>query len=124
MGSYLGCGGHLKSLRRLSVGHLELDQAVSMEDLNISHEKGNVPLVPLNQVLGHIRQVSLGSRFLSRLRMGQQDVLFELGSPKNGEEMVGLSDWAGNLVALARWVEEEGGGRWRLFRVFTSSGNG
>ena len=123
MGNYLGCGGHLKSLRRLSVGHLALDHAVSMEDLNISNEKGNVPLVPLNQVLGHIRQVSLGSRFLSRLRMGQQDVLFELGSPKNGEEMVGLSDWAGNLVALARWVEGEAGGRWRLFRVFASPGN-
>lgn len=124
MGNYLGCGGHLKSLRRLSVGHLALDRAVSMEDLNILKDKGNVPLIPLNQVLGDIRQVSLESRLLARLRMGQQDVLFELGSPKNGEEMVGLSDWAGNLVALAHWVEGEAGGRWRLFRVFASPGNG
>ena len=124
MGNHLGCGGHLKILRRLSVGHLALDQAVSLEDLSILKDKGKVPLVPLNQVLCHLRQISLESRLLARLRMGQQDVLLELGSPKNGEEMVGLSDWAGNLVALAHWVEGEAGGRWRLFRVFASPGNG
>ncbi|MEE9123259.1 MAG: hypothetical protein V3U14_02020, partial [candidate division NC10 bacterium] len=68
--------------------------------------------------------VSLESRLLSSLRMGQQDVLAEMGPPKDGETMVRLSDRAGNLVALAQWVDGEGGGRWRLFRVFAPPENG
>ena len=124
MGNYLGCGGHLKSLRRLSCGHLTLDQAVSLEELSLLKDRRNVPLASLNRVLEHIRQVSLESRLLSSLRMGQQDVLAEMGPPKGGETMVRLSDRAGNLVALAQWVDGEGGGSWRLFRVFASSENG
>ncbi len=59
---------------------------------------------------------------LSSLRMGQQDVLAEMGPPKGGETMVRLSDRAGTLVTLAQWVDGEGGGKRQLFRVFASPG--
>ncbi|MFQ5849679.1 MAG: tRNA pseudouridine(55) synthase TruB [Candidatus Binatia bacterium] len=124
MGRFLGCGGHLKSLRRLSCGHFTVDQAVSLEELNSLRDEGKVPLIPLNQALGHIRQVSLKPCLVSRLRMGQQEVLFEIGLPKERESMLRLSDWAGNLVALVHWVQGERRGGWRLFRVFAPPRNG
>ncbi len=120
MGRTLGCGGHLKSLRRLTCGHLSVDQAVSMDEVqSMKEDKGEVTLVPLARVLGHFRQVPLGAREESWLRAGRQEMLLELGLPKDGERMVCVSDVGGDLVALAQWVHGESGGRWQLFRVFT-----
>ena len=124
MGRTLGCGGHLKSLRRLTCGHLNVDQAVSMDEVkSMKEDKGMVPLVPLARVLGHFRQVPLGAREESWLRAGRQEVLLELGLPKDGERMVCVSDVGGDLVALAQWVHGESGGRWQLVRVFTLWGD-
>lgn len=118
MGRFLGCGAHLKSLRRLSCGHLTLEQAVSLGDIEMLKRNGKIPLLSLNQALGHLREVRLEDRLLSRLRMGQQEVLSALGLPKVGEKMVRLVDAKEDLVALARWVDEAR--RWRLSRVFAS----
>ena len=123
MGRTLGCGGHLKSLRRLTCGHLSVDQAVSMDEVqSMKDDKGEVPLVPLARALGHFRQVPLGAHEVSWLRAGRQEVLLELGPPKDEERMVCVSDVGGNLVALAHWVHRESRGRWQLFRVFTLRG--
>ncbi len=120
MGRTLGCGGHLKSLRRLTCGHLSVDQAVSVDEVqSMKDDKEEVPLVPLARALGHFRQVPLGAREVSWLRAGRQEVLLELGPPKDEERMVCVSDVGGDLVALAHWVHGESEGRWRLFRVFT-----
>ncbi|MFQ5903512.1 MAG: tRNA pseudouridine(55) synthase TruB [Candidatus Binatia bacterium] len=120
MGRFLGCGAHLKSLRRLACGSLTLEQAVSLKDIEVS-KRGNVkiPLLSLNQALGHLRPVCLEDRSLSRLKMGQQEVLAGLDPPKEGETTVRLVDSKDNLVALARWVNGTTSGRWRLFRVFS-----
>jgi len=121
MGTSLGCGGHLKSLRRLTCGHFGIDQAISLEEVQ-SLGKGAAALVPLVQALSHIPQVTLDSNQVSQLRVGQQRVLSEFGAPKDGENMMALLDGAGNLVALAEWIERagEGGNIWQLLRVFAS----
>ncbi len=121
MGRHLGCGGHLMSLRRLTCGHLQVNQAVSMDELKSMKEiKGEVPLVPLARALEHLRQVVLGDRQVSWLRVGRQEVLRELAPPENGERMVCLSDVEREPIALAQWVRGAGGGTWQLFRVFAS----
>ena len=122
MGDFMGCGAHLKSLWRLSCGHLKLDGAVRLEELErLSKEEGEkIPLLPLNQALAHLREVRLDDRLLSKLRQGQQEVLAGLGIPKEGEKMARVLDSAGNLVALSRWVEDSVAGRWRIFRIFSS----
>lgn len=120
MGRFLGCGAHLKKLRRLSCGHLSLEQAVSLDDVRMLRDKGKLPLISLNQALEYLRQVRLENRALSRLRMGQQAVLDGMGEPKEEEKMVRLVDSKDNLVALAHWVDGATVGRWRLFRVFSS----
>ena len=120
MGKFLGCGAHLKILRRLSCGHLRVENAIPLNDIEGAKERGQVPLLSLNDALGDIRAVRLESRLLSRVKMGQQEILVGLGMPKGGEKMLRLLDPEGALIALARWAEEGATGRWRLFRVFTA----
>lgn len=118
MGDFLGCGGHLKSLRRLACGHLTLDRAVPLDEIEGLHSRNAIPLISLAEALGHLRGVSWDSGWLSRLRLGQQEILARLGKPQEGESMVRIMDPRDNLIALAEWTVEAAGGRWRLFRVF------
>lgn len=120
MGGYLRCGAHLKSLKRLSCGHLTLEQAVSLSAIEGLKDQGKIPLIPLNQALKFLREFRLGSHSLPKVRMGQQEVLAGLGIPEEGEKIVRLVDPKDNLVALALWVQGAAGGRWRLLRVFGS----
>jgi len=120
MGEFLGCGAHLRSLRRLSCGHLTLAQAVPLAQVSRLKEGGKIPLLSLSHALDHLRPILLESRLLLRLRMGQQEVLVELGRPREGEKMVRLVDSGDNLVALAAWAGEAARGGWRLLRVFAS----
>ena len=118
MGSFLGCGAHLKSLRRLSCGHLTLERAVPLSAIETLKNQGTVPLISLNRALDFLREFRIESHWLPKLRMGQQEVLAGLGMPKEGEKTVRLVDSEDNLIALARWVDEPTGARWRLLRVF------
>ncbi len=119
MGSFLGCGAHLKSLRRLACGPLTLDQAISPGEVQIlKTELGKVPLLSLNEALRHLRAFRMSHAFFSRLRMGQQDVLAGLGAAETKEEIVRLVDESGNLAALAHWTVGVTGEAWRLLRVF------
>lgn len=120
MGNFLGCGAHLKTLRRLSCGHLTVDQAVPMDEIERLQKRNEVPLISLNQALGHFRQVCFDDGALSNLRTGQQEVLEELAPPVEGEKLIRVVDSRGHLVALAEWADITGYGRWRLFRVFSS----
>ncbi len=120
MGKFLGCGAHLKSLKRLSCGHLTLEQAVSLDTIEMLKDQGKIPLIPLNQALKFLREFRLESHLLPKLKMGQQEMLLGLPAPGEGEKMVRLLDSHGSLVALAHWVDGGSNGRWRLFRVFGS----
>ena len=46
MGEFLGCGAHLKSLRRLSCGPLILKQAITLGELESMEKGGNSPSCP------------------------------------------------------------------------------
>jgi tRNA pseudouridine55 synthase len=120
MGRFLGCGAHLKSLRRLSCGRLVLEQAVPFTEIERLKNQGNLPLLSLNQVLKDLREICLDNGSLSQIRMGRQEAVARLGAPEEGEQYARLVDAKGDLVALAQWAEEATGGRWRLFRVFAS----
>jgi len=119
MGTFLGSGAHLKSLRRLSCGNLSLEQAVTPSKLRELKENGSVPLLTLNQALQHLPQVSLEIRALSKLRSGQQEPLLMLPQPQGEEKMMRVLDPKGHLVALVQWAGSDTASRWRLFRIFT-----
>ena len=120
MGEALGCGAHLKTLRRTSCGHLTLDNAVTLDELERLVEKEKIPLLSLSSALSHLRAVTWQSGWLSRVRMGQQEILNQIGKPLAGERLVRILDPRGELVALAEWSEDIPGGLWRLARVFHS----
>lgn len=118
MGEALGCGAHLKSLRRTACGHLKLDNAVTLDELERLVEKEKIPLLSLSSALSHLRAVTWQSGWLSRVRLGQQEILNQIGKPLAGERLVRILDPRGDLVALAEWNEDIPGGLWRLARVF------
>ncbi len=118
LGKALGCGAHLKSLRRLACGHLTVTQAITLEDLERLNAEEKVPLIPIAKALSHLRAVTWNGSWVTRLRLGQQEILNQIGKPQEGEQVLRLLDPHGHLVALAGWSEEIPGGRWRLLRVF------
>ena len=117
MGKFLGCGAHLKSLRRMACGHLHVDQSVTLNELERLDSK-EVRLLGLEKALEPLQAIIWDNRLVSRLRLGQQEVLRDLDKPVGGEKLARILGPRGSLVALVEWIEEIPRGRWRLIRVF------
>jgi tRNA pseudouridine55 synthase len=118
IGQAIGCGAHLRSLRRTACGSLTVDQALTPDELEMRCMSASAPLLPLAAALIHLRAVEWPSRLLSRLRLGQQEILAQIGPAQPGERLVRLLNPLGDLAALAEWTDDLSGGRWRLQRVF------
>ncbi|MBM4263223.1 MAG: tRNA pseudouridine(55) synthase TruB [Deltaproteobacteria bacterium] len=118
MGQALGCGAHLRELRRTACEHLTVEQAVTVDRLEALCSSGTVPLIGLSQALAHLSVIVWDSATLSKLRQGQQDTLHKLPRPADGASFVRITDGHDTLVALAQWGTDGGIGRWRLARVF------
>ena len=117
MGKSLGCGAHLKSLRRTACGHLHVDQSLTLDELERLNSR-EVRLLALEKVLEPLHAIVWDNRLVSRLRLGQQEVLRALAEPVGGKRLARILDSRGTLVGLAEWIEEIPRGRWRLIRVF------
>ena len=118
MGQFLGCGAHLRYLRRTACGHLTVDEAIMLDELEQAKTKEKLPLRTLESALSHLRGITWESRLLTRLRLGQQEILRQIGKPRDGEKLLRISGPRGELVALVEWSDEIPDGRWRLCRVF------
>jgi tRNA pseudouridine55 synthase len=118
MGKFLGCGAHLKSLRRIACGQLTIDQAVTLDELERLDPSRAAPLLSLEKALDHLRAITWENQLLSRLRLGQQETLRHLDKPIGGEKLARILDPRGGLVALVEWIEDVPQGRWRLTRIF------
>jgi len=118
MGESLGCGAYLKTLRRMACGHLKVEQSVTMEELERQFGRDSIPFISLRAALNHLRMVNWESRLLSRLRLGQQQVLAQIGNRRDAEKWIGIVDPGGELAAIAEWTEDRPEGCWRLFRLF------
>ncbi len=78
IGQALGCGAHIMSLRRLSMGPFDEAQMVKMEtieNLLKESEEGATALdrllVPMDSALGHIIEVNLTEEMICHLCLGQ-----------------------------------------------------
>lgn len=118
MGKELGCGAHLKTLRRTACDHLAVEQAIELEALKARSVNDRLPLLSLSAALAQLRAVNWQTPLVARLRLGQQAVLGQIGKRLGDEEFVRILDSRGGLAALAKWHDDIPGGRWRLSRVF------
>jgi tRNA pseudouridine55 synthase len=118
MGRALGCGAYLKTLRRMACGHLKVEQSVTIDELERQFGRDSIPLIPLRAALNYMRMVVWEGRLLSQLRLGQQQVLAQIGERRAEERLVGIVDARGELAAIAEWTEDLPEGRWRVFRLF------
>ncbi len=116
IGRFLGCGAHLGRLRRVASGPFRIADAVVLEDLEAARD---VPLVPLNQALGHLGCAVFDAGAVGRLRRGIQDCLAGVGEPAPGETARRVVGPHGELVALMGWDRHLR--RWRLLRVLDLS---
>jgi tRNA pseudouridine55 synthase len=67
LGSELGCGAHLRELRRLQVGDFRVEHAFSLEAIR----SGEARLIPPLEALRHLPRVEIDWESARRVRLGQ-----------------------------------------------------
>ncbi len=100
LGDTLGCGAHLTALRRLAVGALRVEEALSLAAMTeLSREELESRLIPLVHCLPGLRPVEVGPAEARRLRQGQL-LVRPAEDLRDGEQVRVLAD--ATLVAVAQ----------------------
>ncbi|MCH8620615.1 tRNA pseudouridine(55) synthase TruB [Undibacterium sp. TS12] len=73
IGASLGCGAHLKELRRIGVGHLVLEKSITLENLEtLSEDERLALLAPVDALLSSFAPVYLNDELSRRFLHGQR----------------------------------------------------
>ncbi|WP_394781400.1 tRNA pseudouridine(55) synthase TruB, partial [Undibacterium sp.] len=73
IGNALGCGAHLKALRRTQVGHLILQQSITLDALAELPEEQRLPLLaPVDALLSSFPAIALDDVLAKRFLQGQR----------------------------------------------------
>jgi tRNA pseudouridine55 synthase len=108
LGRYLGCGAHLKSLRRTAIGALRVGDALSLDA--VADRRGpqlDELLWPVERVLADWREVPLDLQWRRQVRHGQDVPLTAGGAAAESVpegEYVRLTGEGGALLAVGRVV--------------------
>jgi tRNA pseudouridine55 synthase len=102
LGQQAGCGAHLESLRRTTVGEFNLAQAHTLEELEGAARHGSIReiCVPLREILPALPSVTANDESIVRIRTGRTVNLSELSRAKQ----VKVFDGQRELVAIATRV--------------------
>lgn len=94
IGQALGCGAHLKTLRRTGVGHLDLTSSITLAGLEaLPEEDRQVRLLPVDSLLSTFEAVMLPQALATRFLHGQRIALGKEGLPvPAGEQRVRVYD--------------------------------
>jgi tRNA pseudouridine55 synthase len=80
IGKALGCGAHLNALRRTQVGHLRLENTVTLDQLiEMSEEQRYSLLAPVDALLSSFPEVVLSEELSRRFLQGQRISLAKEG---------------------------------------------
>lgn len=126
LGKELGPGGHLISLRRLSSGAFEVQNALSSKEILRNESRSFLldKVIPLKAALPDMREIKVTEFFAKKIRNGYQPTLEELN---NGIIVSNFADGYvklvsdNELVAITK-TKESGGfghGTLKIERVFT-----
>lgn len=113
LGTALGCGAHLLSLRRTVFGPFVIEDAQPLSSVFEQLAQGEIPLLSLSQALSHHGSISLSAQAVNRIRNGQQEALQQLQPASYQQEIIQLLAPDGSLVAVAERHQQH----WRLARV-------
>jgi len=73
IGAMLGCGAHLKELRRIQVGHLKLEKSITLASLEALPEAERLALLdPVDALLSSFPALRLGDELSKRFLHGQR----------------------------------------------------
>jgi tRNA pseudouridine55 synthase len=121
LGAVLGCGAHLRALRRTAAGPLGLDGALSLAEAEGSREAALAHVRPLAALLPDWPAVRVAPHGEARVRSGgllgpadcdswtEPDPGSGVAGPgAAGDVSVRILDAAGGLVALGAWVSPAG----------------
>jgi tRNA pseudouridine55 synthase len=73
IGAALGCGAHLKELRRIQVGHLVLEKSITLDFLESLPEEQRLALLdPVDALLSSFPAVHLNQELARRFLHGQR----------------------------------------------------
>lgn len=90
IGAALGCGAHLKELRRIQVGHLVLEKSITLDYLESLPEEQRLALLdPVDALLSSFPPVHLNEELAVRILHGQRLAL--------GKEAVKLPQMTGRV---------------------------
>ena len=104
IGKALGCGAHLKALRRTGVGSLSLDDAVALDDLVALGECRSNALKPLDALLSTLPSIELNDELARRFICGQRLSLIKEAHTtllKDTGTRVKVMDIYGQLLGVA-----------------------
>jgi tRNA pseudouridine55 synthase len=110
LGSRLGCGGYLETLRRTASGGFDLADAIPFATLEAEPARGLEAFVQMDHLLTHLPAAVLSSRGSERAAHGNtvsgSDIVQRLpgleGTAAPADTPVRLLDEAGSLLAIAR----------------------
>lgn len=109
IGARLGCGGAMKSLRRLEAAGYTIDEAVTLEELEgLGEEERNALILPIEDVFSDLLRVDLNAHFARLARNGLEIYLYKIGLSLSEGTRVTLFDDSG-FFALGEVKSYEAG---------------
>jgi tRNA pseudouridine55 synthase len=125
LGQKLGCGGHLKGLKRVRVGPFALEDSVGLDTLMAAAREGPESLdrflFPLSRALADLAELQLDAQLARRVAHGHvpgpADLSRLKAAPFPRGRKVRLMDPEGRVLAVG---ESDGVGTLKLLRVLVS----
>lgn len=122
LGEKLGCGAHLRELKRVRVGPFGLEDSVALDTLMAAAKEDRISLdrfvLPVSRALAELAELQLDTRLSRRVAHGHAPGPADLSRlrapPFSRGRKVRLSDPEGRVLAVA---ESDGIGTLRLLRV-------
>ncbi len=107
IGSRLGCGGHLKELRRITSGRFEVADALTLTDIEILAEQNRIStrMISMADALPDIPAIVANKSLTHHVKHGRvirKNDLAE-GSVKGSADLVKILDSDRNLLAILRY---------------------
>jgi tRNA pseudouridine55 synthase len=122
IGASLGCGGHLKELRRIESGGFTIKDAVTLEELKdlTSADKSSGRIISMSNALKDFPEHTADKNLAKKIKYGQiltkNDIVFETANPSEG--FMKIVDAEKQLIAVLKYAGNRN--RYDYFCVFNN----